>query len=165
DGRPDDVTGPLLASVIAPLYGAFEALLAARNKRGTLDLDLPERRVFLVDGKVARIEPRARLDSHRLVEEYMIAANVAAAEALAAKGMLCMARVHDAPDRAKIEALREFAASLGLSLAKGQVIRPAVFARLLEQVRGTPYAAMINELVLRSQAQAVYSPTNIGHFG
>ncbi|HTO81749.1 MAG TPA: ribonuclease R [Methylomirabilota bacterium] len=165
DGRPDDTTGPLLDSVIAPLYGGFKALLAARTRRGTLDLDLPERRVFLVDGKVARIEPRARLDSHRLVEEYMIAANVAAAEALEAKRMPCMYRVHDAPDPAKIEALREFAASLGLSLAKGQVIRPAVFARLLEQARGTPYAAMINELVLRSQAQAVYSPANIGHFG
>jgi len=165
DGRPDDATGPLLDSVIAPLYGGFEALLAARQKRGTLDLDLSERRVFLVDGKVARIEPRARLDSHRLVEEYMIAANVAAAEALEAKRMPCMYRVHDAPDPAKIEALREFTASLGLSLAKGQVIRPAVFARLLEQARGTPYAAMINELVLRSQAQAVYSPANIGHFG
>jgi ribonuclease R len=165
DGRPDDITGPLLESVIAPLYSGFEALLAARAKRGTLDLDLPERRVFLVDGKVARIEPRARLDSHRLVEEYMIAANVAAAEALEAKRMPCMYRVHDAPDPAKIEALREFAASLGLSLAKGQVIRPAVFARLLEQAGGTPYAAMINELVLRSQAQAVYSPANIGHFG
>ncbi|MGH6959065.1 MAG: ribonuclease R family protein, partial [Dongiaceae bacterium] len=165
DGRPDDVTGPLLEGVLSPLYGGYQALLAARTKRGTLDLDLPERRVTLVDGKVARIEPRVRLDSHRLVEEYMIAANVAAAETLEAKRMPCMYRVHDAPDPAKFEALREFAASLGLSLARGQVIRPAVFARLLEQARRTPYAAMINELVLRSQAQAVYSPENLGHFG
>ena len=165
DGRPDDVTGPLLDGVLAPLYGGYQTLLAARLKRGTLDLDLPERRVTLVDGKIARIEPRVRLDSHRLVEEYMIAANVAAAEALEARRMPCMYRVHDAPDPAKFEALREFAASLGLSLARGQVIRPAVFARLLEQARRTPYAAMINELVLRSQAQAVYSPENLGHFG
>jgi ribonuclease R len=118
-----------------------------------------------VDGRIARIEPRLRLDSHRLVEEYMIAANVAAAETLEAKRLPCMYRVHDAPDPSKIEALREFAASLGLSLARGQVIRPAVFARLLEQAKRTPYAAMINELVLRSQAQAVYSPENLGHFG
>jgi ribonuclease R len=165
DGRPDDVTGPLFDGVLAPLYGGYEALLAARLKRGTLDLDLPERRVMLVDGKVARIEPRVRLDSHRLVEEYMIAANVAAAETLEAKRMPCMYRVHDAPDPAKVEALREFAASLNLSLARGQVIRPAVFARLLEQAKRTPYAAMINELVLRSQAQAVYSSENLGHFG
>jgi len=165
DGRPDEITGPLLESVIAPLYGGFEALLEARTKRGTLDLDLPERRVVLEDGKVARIEARVRLDSHRLVEEYMIAANVAAAETLEAKRLPCMYRVHDAPDPAKLEALREFAGSLGLSLAKGQVIRPATFARLLEQARNTPYATMISELVLRSQAQAAYSPTNIGHFG
>ncbi len=165
DGRPDDVTGPLLDGVLAPLYGGYQALLAARLKRGTLDLDLPERRVTLADGKIARIEPRIRLDSHRLVEEYMIAANVAAAETLETKRMPCMYRVHDAPDPTKIEALREFAASLSLSLARGQVIRPAVFARLLEQAKRTPYAAMINELVLRSQAQAVYSPENLGHFG
>jgi ribonuclease R len=165
DGRPDQVTGPLLDNVLAPLYGGYQALLAARLKRGTLDLDLPERRVTLVDGKIARIEPRVRLDSHRLVEEYMIAANVAAAETLEAKRLPCMYRVHDAPDPVKIEALREFAASLGLSLARGQVIRPAVFARLLEQAKRTSYAAMINELVLRSQAQAVYSPENLGHFG
>jgi ribonuclease R len=165
DGRPDDVTGPLLERVLTPLYGAFSALLAARAKRGTLDLDLPERRVTLADGRIVRIEPRVRLDSHRLVEEYMIAANVAAAETLEAKRLPCMYRVHDAPDPAKIEALREFAASLGLSLARGQVVRPAMFARLLEQARRTPYAPMLNELVLRSQAQAVYSPENIGHFG
>jgi ribonuclease R len=165
DGWPDEVTGPLLEGVLAPLYGGYQALLAARLKRGTLDLDLPERRVTLVDGKIARIEPRMRLDSHRLVEEYMIAANVAAAEALEAKRLPCMYRVHDSPDPAKIEALREFVGSLGLSLARGQVIRPAVFAHLLEQARRTPYATMLNELVLRSQAQAVYSPENLGHFG
>jgi ribonuclease R len=95
----------------------------------------------------------------------MIAANVAAAETLEAKRLPCMYRVHEPPDPVKVEALREFAASLGLSLPRGQVIRPAMFARLLEQVRETPHAAMINELVLRSQSQAVYSPENAGHFG
>ncbi len=166
DGITDETTAPLVESVIEPLYGAYAALLAARARRGTLDLDLPERRVFMGrDGKVERIEPRARLDSHRLIEEFMIAANVAVAETLEAKKQPCMYRVHDSPDPAKLEALREFVASLGLSLARGQVIKPATFARLLEQAAGTPHAAMISELVLRSQAQAVYSPENIGHFG
>jgi ribonuclease R len=166
DGQPDDVSGPLLEPVIAPLYGAFAALLTARQRRGTLDLDLPERRVRLgPDGKVAAIEPRERLDSHRLIEEFMIAANVAAAETLEARRQPAMYRVHAPPDPAKIEPLREFLAGLGLSLARGQVIKPATFTRLLAQAAATPYAAMVNELVLRSQSQAVYSPENLGHFG
>lgn len=166
DGAPDEPAGPLRDTVIAPLYAAYEALMTARQARGTLDLDLPERRVYLnSEGRIDRIIPRARLDSHRLIEEFMIAANVAAAEALEAKRQPCMYRVHDAPDRAKIEALREFVGSLGLSLARGQVLKPASFARLLEQAAKTPYAAMLNDLVLRSQSQAAYSPENIGHFG
>ena len=166
DGSPDDLTGPLVEPVIGPLYGAFGALLAARQQRGTLDLDLPERRVRLgPDGKIAAIEPRQRLDSHRLIEEFMIAANVAAAETLEARRQPAMYRVHAPPDPAKIEALRAFLASLGLNLARGQVIRPITFTRLLAQAATTPYAAMVNELVLRSQSQAVYSPENLGHFG
>ncbi len=166
DGQPDDTTGPLLEPVIAPLYRAFDALLGARLKRGTLDLDIPERQVILDDaGKVAAIRPRQRWDSHRLIEEFMIAANVAAAEELEARRQPCLYRVHDAPDPVKIEALREFLETLDLRLARGQVMRPVLFARLLEKAAGTPHAAMVNELVLRSQSQAVYSPRNIGHFG
>jgi ribonuclease R len=166
DGSPDEVTGPLRERVIAPLYGAFAALLEARKRRGTLELDIPERKVVLgEDGTVERIEPRPRLDSHRLIEEFMIAANVAAAETLEAKRQPAMYRVHDAPDPVKVEALRQFVATLGLPLARGQVIRPQTFTRLLERAASTPYADMINQLVLRSQAQAVYSPENIGHFG
>src|SRR5207248_10027989 len=115
--------------------------------------------------RVERIEARSRFDSHRLIEEFMIAANVAAAETLEQYRQPAMYRVHDAPDAAKIAALREFLETIGLSLAKGQVIRPKMFTRLLEQAAHTPYAEMVNELVLRSQAQAVYSPQNIGHFG
>jgi ribonuclease R len=166
DGAPDEITRPLLDEVIGPLYGGFAALAAARVKRGTLDLDIPERRVLVDrDGKIAGIAARVRLDSHRLIEEYMILANVAAAETLEAKRVPCMYRVHDAPDPAKVEALREFVGSLGLALARGQVVRPAMFARLLEQARRTPYGTMLSDLVLRSQAQAAYSPENIGHFG
>jgi ribonuclease R len=166
DGTPDEITGPLMERVIAPLFGAYEALAEARKRRGTLDLDLPERQVILgKDGRVERIEARARFDSHRLIEEFMIAANVAAAETLEHHRQPAMYRVHDAPDAAKVAALREFLETIGLSLAKGQVIRPKMFTRLLEQAADTPYAEMVNELVLRSQAQAVYSPLNIGHFG
>ncbi len=166
DGRRDEVTEGLAAPVIAPLYAAFRALLAARQRRGTLDLDLPERRILLDErGNVRRIEPRRRHDSHRLIEEFMIAANVAAAETLERARQPCMYRVHDAPDAAKVEALREFVATLGFNLARGQVLRPRMFTQLLERAKGSPYAEMIHELVLRSQSQAVYSPINIGHFG
>jgi ribonuclease R len=166
DGRPNELTRPLLKPIIQPLYGAFRALLKAREARGTLDLDIPERRVFLgEDGHIERIVPRSRMDSHRLIEEFMIAANVAAAEALEKRRQPCMYRVHDQPDPARVEALRQFVDGLGFRLARGQVIRPKHFTRLLEQARNTPYEAMIHTLTLRSQMPAVYSPENLGHFG
>ncbi|MHA1599649.1 MAG: ribonuclease R [Alphaproteobacteria bacterium] len=166
DGHPDTLTEPLRETVLAPLYGAYEALLKARETRGTLDLDLPERRVVMAaDGTVAAIEARERLDSHRLIEEFMIAANVAAAERLEALRQPCMYRVHDQPDPVKIEALRQILDSLGVRLAKGQNIRPRVLNQILHKVRQSPAAHMVNMLVLRSQSQAVYSPANIGHFG
>jgi ribonuclease R len=165
DGRPDALTAPL-ESAIASLYGAYRALLAARIARGALDLDLPERQVILGEhGHIDRILPRARLDSHRLIEEFMIAANVSAAEALEEKRTVCMYRVHDAPAPDKIESLREFLASLGYKLAKGQVLRPKHFTQILDRAAGTPHAQLVSQVVLRSQAQAVYSPDNIGHFG
>ena len=169
DGHPNELTRPLVEPVLRPLYGAYHALGRARERRGTLDLDLPERRILLESsGKVARIEPRRRLDSHRLIEEFMIAANVAAAEELERLRQPCMYRVHDQPDPAKLAALREFLDGLGmhgLKLAKGQVVRPRHFSEILRRAAGTPYAQLVSELVLRSQAQAVYSPTNLGHFG
>jgi ribonuclease R len=166
DGRTDAGTAPLLEPVIKPLYGAYRALMKARQARGTLELDLPERRVHLdAKGDVLKIEARDRLDSHRLIEEFMIAANVAAAEALEKRHWPCMYRVHDQPDPTRIEALREFLDGLDLHLPRGQVIRPAHFTKLLQKAAKTPYADMINSLVLRSQSQAVYSPKNLGHFG
>jgi ribonuclease R len=166
DGRPDDEIAPLMERVIAPLYGAFQALLAARNARGALDLDLPERQVIIgPNGHIERIVPRARLDSHRLIEEFMIAANVCAAETLEERRTPCMYRVHDQPAADKVDGLREFLASLGYKLAKGQVLMPKHFTQILEKVAGTPYSRLVSEVVLRSQAQAVYSPSNLGHFG
>lgn len=166
DGNPDETAAPLLESVITPLYGAFAALLRAREARGTLELDLPERRVVLdADGSVAGIEPRRRLDSHRVIEELMIAANVAAAETLEARRQPCMYRIHDAPDPQKLEALREVLRTLDLNLARGQVIKPRAFTQILNKVAGEAYAPMVSELVLRAQSQAAYAPRNIGHFG
>jgi ribonuclease R len=166
DGYPDTHTAPLRDSVLAPLYGAYGALLRARERRGTLDLELPERKVVLgSEGTVVAIEARERLDSHRLIEEFMIAANVAAAERLESLRQPCMYRVHDQPDPVKIEALRQILDGLGIKLPRGQVMRPRVLTDILHKVRSLPAARMINELVLRTQSQAVYSPTNIGHFG
>jgi ribonuclease R len=169
EGRPSDQARALVKPVLEPLYAIYRALAEAREKRGTLDLDLPERSILLDEaGHVARIEPHRRLDSHRLIEELMIAANVAAAETLERLKQPCMYRVHDAPDPAKLVALREFLDSIGIAglrLAKGQVVRPHHFTQILKKAQGTPYVTLVNQLVLRSQAQAVYSPKNIGHFG
>ncbi len=166
DGRPDDLTGPLVGPVIVPLFGVFSALLEARRRRGILELDLPERRVvFAPDGKIARLSPEPRLDSHRLIEEFMISANVAAAESVEAVRQPCMYRVHDTPDPAKVEALREFLEGLGYRLARGQVIRARHFTRIMRQAEALGHEHLVSGLILRAQAQAVYSPVNIGHFG
>ncbi|MBM3488820.1 MAG: ribonuclease R, partial [Alphaproteobacteria bacterium] len=166
DGRADDATGPLIEPVIRPLYDAYTVLRRARDARGALDIDRPERRAIVDrDGRITAIVRRARHHSHRLIEEFMILANVAAAEALEARRQSVMYRVHDRPSPEKLEALRGFLATLDIRLAKGQVIEPLLFKRILARVAGTPHADVVNEVVLRAQAQAVYAPENIGHFG
>ncbi len=166
EGRADEAAAPLLEPVLRPLYAAFRALDRARLRRGTLDLEIAERQVLLAaDGSPKAIVARQRLDSHRLIELFMVTANVAAAEALEAKRQACMYRVHPPPDPAKVEALGEVLRALDLSFAKGQVIRPAVFSKVLDQVAGTTAAPMVSELILRSQSQAFYAPRNEGHFG
>ncbi|MDJ0947810.1 MAG: ribonuclease R [Alphaproteobacteria bacterium] len=166
DGQPDEQTGPLLAPVLAPLYGALDSLLAARRKRGALDIELPEHRVMLADdGTVERIALRERLDSHRLIEELMITANVAAAETLERLGQPCMYRVHEAPDPLKIQAVGEVLAELGYRLPKSPAVKPGQFNRILDQSRGATHERLVNEIILRCQSQAVYSPDNLGHFG
>ena len=148
------------------LYDAFRALLAARIARGTLDLDLPERKVVLgEDGKVASIAPRPRLDSHRLIEEFMVLANVCAAEELERLARPCMYRVHAPPSDEKLENLRTFLRQFDISLAPGNQIQPRDLDNVLKKVADRPEAQMVNEVVLRSQSQAEYSPENIGHFG
>ncbi|MSP80626.1 MAG: ribonuclease R [Rhodospirillales bacterium] len=166
DGQPDETTAPLLETLIRPLYDAYRALGLARAGRGVLELDVPERRVILdSESRVVRVEIRARYDSHRLIEDFMIAANVAAAETLERMRQPGMYRIHDEPTREKLDALREFLDTIGLKLVRGQVMRPAHFNIILEKARATAHARIVNEVVLRSQAQAEYAPENIGHFG
>jgi len=166
DGRPDETTGPLLAPVIEPLYAAYRARLRERQERQPLDLDLPERKILLkADGTVDRVIVPPRLDAHRLIEEFMILANVAAAETLERARTPLIYRVHDEPSLEKIEALREFLATLDINLAKGQVMRPGDFNKILARVKGTEHETLVNEVTLRSQAQAEYSAENYGHFG
>ena len=166
DGRPDEQTAALMAPVLAPLYAAHAGLEAARRRRGVLELDLPERRVvFGPDGEVAHIGPQPRYASHRLIEDFMITANVAAARALEEARQPCMYRVHEPPDPGRVDDLREALASVGVTLSRGLAPRPQHFNRALEKVAGQPHAPLIGQLVLRTQSQAVYSPDNAGHFG
>jgi ribonuclease R len=151
---------------ITRLYGAFRALLGARIARGTLDLDVPERKVVLDShGRVAEVAPRARLDSHRLIEEFMVAANVCAAEELERLSQPCMYRVHDRPSDQKLEGLRQFLATFDITLPQSDRLHPRDFARVLDKVRGHPQERLVNESVLRGQSQAAYAPDNLGHFG
>jgi len=166
DGRPDDRTADLVEPILRPLYGAYRVLAQARAARAALEIDLPERKIILDDdGRLAGIQVQARHDSHRLIEEFMITANVAAAEALEHAGAPCMYRVHDEPDRTKVAALADFLHDLGLRVTLGNVQQPRLFNGILARAAKTPHADMIAELVLRCQSQAVYSPNNIGHFG
>ncbi len=161
EGRSGEDVAPM-----DDLHRAYTALNRARRARGTLDLEIPERRVTLADdGSIASIERRRTLDAHRLIEEFMIAANVAAAETLEEASALCVYRVHDSPDEKRIEALRDVLGTLGLSLPRGGALRAGHFSGLLDRVAGTPEAELVGEAILRAQAQAVYSTANIGHFG
>jgi ribonuclease R len=166
NGRPDDTTGPLLEPILKPLYTAYALVKLARDERDPLDLDLPERKILLKpDGSVDRVIVPERLDAHRLIEEFMILANVAAAEMLEKKALPLIYRVHDEPSQEKVHNLQEFLKTLDLPFAKTGALRPALFNRVLGQVRGEDYEPLVNEVVLRSQAQAEYSAENYGHFG
>jgi ribonuclease R len=166
DGRPDDTTGPLLDPILKPLYEAYATVKRARDERDPLDLDLPERKILLKpDGTVDRVIVPERLDAHRLIEEFMILANVAAAEMLEKKGLPLIYRVHDEPTQEKIHNLQEFLKTLDLPFAKSGALRPSLFNRVLDQVKGEDSEPLVNEVVLRSQAQAEYSAENYGHFG
>ena len=166
DGQPDDKTAPLLDPVLRPLYAAYAALVQARTARQPLDLDLPERKIVLDDaGKVTSVSFYERFDAHKLIEEMMILANVAAAEELVKLKQPLLFRVHEEPSPLKLEALREVAEASGLVLAKGQVLKTSHLNRLLSQAQGTEFDELINLTTLRSMTQAYYNAENFGHFG
>jgi ribonuclease R len=165
-GRPDDVTEPLVSSVLEPLYAAYSVLKRAREDRAPLDLDLPERKILLqANGTVDRVITPERLESHRLIEEFMILANVAAAETLERGSVPLIYRVHDEPDPERVQALREFLQTLDISMPKGGVLQAHHFNRILDRVKGLDAENLVNEVVLRTQAQAEYAAENYGHFG
>ncbi len=166
DGNADDKAGPLLEPILKPLWQAYEVMKRGRGRRQPLELDMPERKIQLKpDGTVDRVVVPPRLDAHKLIEEMMIQANVAAAETLEKKKQPLIYRIHDGPSLSKQEILREFLATLDIPLAKGGNMRANNFNGILAKAEGTPHQTMVNEMVLRSQSQAVYSPENIGHFG
>jgi ribonuclease R len=166
DGKPDDKTGPLLEPILKPLWAAYACMSKGRDIRSPLDIDSPERKIELdAEGHVVSIKPRERLDAHRLIEEMMIQANVCAAETLEQKRTPLIYRVHDTPSAEKMFNLADFLATLAMPWAKGEAPRTERFNKLLNETRGGPHAEIVNEVVLRSQMQAIYSPDNIGHFG
>jgi ribonuclease R len=161
-----DADAGAMIDALKPLWACWRALAAARDNREPLDLDLPERRVVLDEkGRIMSVAPRERLDAHRLIEDYMIAANVAAAKALEAKKAPVMYRIHEPPTREKLAALKDYLETFGVSFALGQVIRPATFNRILERLGDAEFRPQVMEQVLRTQTQAYYAPANQGHFG
>ena len=166
DGQPSDKAGPLLERVLKPLWAAYAAVAAARDKRQPLDLDLPERKILLDEkGRVAKVVTPERLAAHRLIEEFMIQANVAAAETLEQKHTPVVYRIHDQPSKEKLSSLRDFLDTLGMKLPQASTLKPGHFNGILARAKTLPVADLVNEVVLRSQSQAEYNIDNIGHFG
>lgn len=166
DGRVSEKCAPLMERALAPLWEAYGALARARDQRQPLDLDLPERKILLdQEGRVARVVVPERLDAHRLIEEFMIQANVAAAETLEQMKTPLVYRTHDVPSKEKLKSLRDFLETLDMRLPASNVLKPEAFNKILAQAKSLPVPELVNEVVLRSQAQAEYTPQNIGHFG
>ena len=166
DGNVSEKCAPLMEKALKPLWAAYAALSSARDKRGPLDLDLPERKIVLDgEGRVAKVVTPERLAAHRLIEEMMIQANVAAAETLEEKKSPLVYRVHDAPSMEKLKSLRDFLETLDMKIPHAGALKPSAFNKVLEQAKDLPVPDLVNEVVLRSQAQAEYAPQNIGHFG
>ena len=166
DGKPGDVAGPLLEDVLKPLWAAYKVLEKGRDKRQPLNLDLPERRLIFDDkGLMCDVVIAERFDAHKLIEEFMIQANVCAAESLEKHKVPLIYRIHDAPSAEKLVTLAEFLKTLNLSAPKGQVMKPANFNAILAKVSGTEHEHVVNQVILRSQSQAIYSTENLGHFG
>ncbi|HEX8572736.1 MAG TPA: RNB domain-containing ribonuclease [Allosphingosinicella sp.] len=156
----------IVESTLKPLWACWRALYAARRKREPLELDLPERQVVLDEkGRITSVAPRERLDAHKLIEDYMIAANVAAAKALESKKAPVMYRDHEPPGREKLVALKDYLKTFEIEFALGQVVRPSTFNRIIDRIGDSDFRPQVMEQILRSQTQAYYSPDNKGHFG
>ena len=166
DGRPSPKAEGLVEHVLKPLWAAYGALKKAQDQRSPLNLDLPERKIILDEkGSVARVTVPLRLDAHRLIEEFMIQANVAAAEELENKKSPLLYRVHGEPSQEKIKVLSQFLKTVNRELPLGQIIKPSHFNKLLASVKGEDFEQLVHQIVLRTQAQAVYASENAGHFG
>lgn len=166
DGKTDDATAPLLEGVLKPLWAAYATMAAARDKRGPLALDLPEKRIELnEDGTVSRIFVPPRLEAHRLIEEMMVAANVAAAEELNSKQAPVLFRVHDTPGPEKLAALRDFLSTMDYSFTNSDAVRPSHFNQILSKAAKSNSSGQVSDMILRTQARAEYSAENYGHFG
>ncbi|MBJ7448661.1 MAG: ribonuclease R, partial [Brevundimonas sp.] len=166
DGQPDDTTGPIMDAILTPLWAAYRTMLKGRLKRSPLAIESPERRIRMTpDGQIASIEPRVSLEAHRLIEEMMIQANVCAAQTLEQKRTPLIYRIHETPSQEKTFNLADFLQTIGKPWDKGQAPTTKRLNALLDETRDGPHAEVVNEVVLRSQMQAIYSPENIGHFG
>ncbi len=166
DGKPDETAAPVLKSVLKPLWAAYGALKIARAKRNPLEIESTERKIRVnAQGQIASITKQERFDAHRLIEEFMVAANVCAAETLEQKHVPLIYRVHDASSAEKLHALSDFLRTIDMKWAKGERATTKRFNTLIQKSRDGKYAEVINEMVLRSQMQAIYDTRNIGHFG
>lgn len=166
DGFPDDQTNPLLEPILKPLWAAYETMLKGRRARSPLAIESQERKIVInAEGEVTSITPRPSLEAHRLIEEMMVQANVCAAETLEQRKTPLIYRIHDAPSQEKVQSLADFLQTLGIGWNKGEAPRTDRFNKLLAETREGPHAQIVNEVVLRTQMQAIYSTENIGHFG
>jgi ribonuclease R len=165
DGQDADKAGPLLDPILKPLWAAFRLMGKGREARSPLAIESDERRIIIKEGEIQSITRRASLEAHKLIEEMMIQANVSAAESLEAKRTPLIYRVHDTPSQEKVLSLTEFLQTLEVKWSKGEAPTTARFNKLLDDTRESPHAAIINEVVLRTQMQAHYSSDNLGHFG
>jgi ribonuclease R len=166
DGKPDADMSETVRNALKGVWTAYLTLLKERGARDPLELDLPERQIKIgADGKIASIAFKERLESMKLIEEFMVLANVAAAETLEKARTPLIYRVHEEPSKEKLFGFSDYLRTIGVSFAKGQVMKPAVFNRILANAKGGPHELVMNDVVLRTQAQAIYDDTNIGHFG
>ena len=165
EGRPDDATRPILADVLQPLWAAYAVMKRGREARSPLAIESAERRIAMEAGEITAITPRASLEAHKLIEEMMIQANVAAAEELERRKVPLIYRVHEPPSEVKIFALIDFLDSLAMPWTKGAPVTTRRFNDLLAETREGQSAEIVNEVVLRTQSQAIYAAENVGHFG